>query len=120
MSDAPPPSGDDPSPAVPHAVPPSTEDTAPEDLAKLMASGMMPTPVSAPGDPSGKRSLHRKLLAAVLIAAIGVGASIMSCVGQSFSYRQARAMEGIEQQLKEIRASCSAGAPVQPTYEEAR
>jgi hypothetical protein len=35
----------------------------------------------------------------------------MSCVGQSFSYRQARAMEGIEQQLKEIRASCTKEAP---------
>jgi hypothetical protein len=50
--------------------------------------------------------MRRKLLYAVLVAAIGIGASIMSCVGQSFSYRQARAMEGIEQQLKEIRASC--------------
>lgn len=94
---------------------------SPEDLAQLlMASGMMPTPRSAPGDLPGRGSLRRKLLIAVLIAAIGVGASIMSCVGQSFSYRQARAMEGIEQQLKEIRASCSPAVPVQPTREEAR
>lgn len=101
-------SGDDPPPGVPRAVPPSVEDMSPEDLAKLlMASGMMPTPGSAVGDLPGKRSLRRKLLIAVLIAAIGVGASIMSCVGQSFSYRQARAMEGIEQQLKEIRTSCT-------------
>ena len=116
MSNAPPPSSDDPSLDVPRAVPPSVEDMSPEDLSKLlMASGMMPP---AAGD-QGKGSLRRKLLIAVLIAAIGVGASIMSCVGQSFSYRSARAMEGIEQQLKEIRASCSPGTPVQPTRGQA-
>ena len=104
-----------PPPPPPSHVPPPVEEMSPEDLAQLMTSGMMPSPGSATGDPSGKRALRRKLLIAVLIAAIGVGASVMSCVGQSFSYRQARAMEGIEQQLKEIRASCSAGAPIQPT-----
>ena len=120
MSDAPPP-GNAPPPGGPHAVPPSTEEMPPEDLAKLlMTSGMMPSPGSAPGNLPGKRSLHRKLLVAVLIAAIGVGASVMSCVGQSFSYRSARAMEGIEQQLKEIRASCFPGTPVQPTREADR
>jgi hypothetical protein len=82
-------------------VPP--EELSADDLARLlMASGMTP-----PVTPPSKSSMHRKLLLAVLIAAIGVGASIMSCVGQSFSYRQARALEGIEQQLKEIRGSCS-------------
>ena len=80
---------------------------------------MMPTPGARADDPGGKRSLRHKLLVAVVIAAIGVGASIMSCVGQSFSYRQARAMEGIEQQLKEIRASCPAGT-LQPPREDAR
>ena len=39
---------------------------------------------------------------ALLVAGIGVGASVMSCVGQSFSLRQARALEGIEQQLQLI------------------
>lgn len=48
----------------------------------------------------------RKFIVAALIAAIGIGASVMSCVGQSFTYRQAHALEGIEQQLKEIRAGC--------------
>jgi hypothetical protein len=70
----------------------------------LAASG------TTPDDPPGNgRGLRRKLIIAVLIAAVGVGASIMSCVGQSFSLRQARAMEGIEQQLKAIRASCTKG-----------
>jgi hypothetical protein len=101
---------------VPHAVPSPTEQIAPDDLAKLlMASAMLPSPGSASSDQSGKGSLRKKLIVASLIAAIGIGASIMSCVGQSFSLRQARAMEGIEQQLKEIRASCSPGAPSQPT-----
>ena len=110
MSDVPPPSGDDPSQDVPRAVPSPTEQISPDDLAKLLMASAMPSPGAGPGDPPGKGSLRKKLLVAVLIAAIGVGASIMSCVGQSFSYRQARAMEGIEQQLKEIRANCSTGA----------
>ena len=112
MSDIPP---QDPS-AKPSSTP--TAAMSPEDLAGLLASsGMMPTPGS--GDSTGKGSLRRKVLIAIVIAAIGVGASIMSCVGQSFSYRQARAMEGIEQQLKEIRASCPAST-LQPPREEAR
>ena len=53
------------------------------------------------------RSLRSKLFIPILVAAIGLGASIMSCVGQSFSYRQAHALEGIEQQLKDIKANCS-------------
>jgi hypothetical protein len=82
---------------------PETQKISPDDLAEMLAaSAMMPTPEAVPG---GGGALRKKLLIAVLIAAIGVGASIMSCVGQSFSYRQARAMEGIEQQLKEIRSS---------------
>lgn len=114
MSDIPP---QDPS-AKPSSTP--TAAMSPEDLAGLLASsGMMPTPGSGASDSTGKGSLRRKLLIAVVIAAIGVGASIMSCVGQSFSYRQARAMEGIEQQLKEIRASCPAST-LQPPREEAR
>jgi hypothetical protein len=72
-----------------------------------MLAASMPAPGAAPGDLPGRRALRRKLLIAVVIAAIGLGASIMSCVGQSFSYRQAHALEGIEQQLKEIRASCA-------------
>ena len=77
-------------------------DLSPEDLAQLlMASG-----IPSPEPPPNKSSLRKKLLIAGLIAGIGLGASVMSCVGQSFSYRQAHALEGIEQQLKEIRASC--------------
>lgn len=83
--------------------PPPPPEISPEDLAKMMAASEMPMPGSMP---SGAGAMRRKLLAAVAIGAIGIGASVMSCVGQSFSYRQARAMEGIERQLKEIRASC--------------
>lgn len=50
---------------------------------------------------------RRKFLITVLITILGVGASIMSCVGQSFGYRQARALEGIELQLREIHTSCT-------------
>lgn len=91
---------------IPEAVPRvfSSEDLSPDDLARLVAASGMPGPTGLPS----KSALRRKLLFAALIACVGVGASIMSCVGQSFSYRQARAMEGIEQQLKEIRASCVA------------
>jgi hypothetical protein len=93
-------------PGVPSAVPPPTEKISPEDLERMLAaSAMMPTPEA--GALPGAGAMRRKLFLAILIAAIGVGASVMSCVGQSFSYRQARAMEGIEQQLKEIRTGCS-------------
>ena len=100
---------------APQSPQPETQKIAPEDLAQMLAaSGMLPTPGPSGGPPDGS-ALRRKLLIAVLIAAIGVGASVMSCVGQSFSYRSAHALEGIEQQLKEIRASCSAGTPLPPT-----
>jgi hypothetical protein len=77
-----------------------------DDLARLMmASGM-------PEHPPSKGALRRKLLIAALVGGLGVGASVMSCVGQSFSYRQARALEGIEQQIKALRAGCAApGSP---------
>lgn len=105
---------------VPHVISPGAPgapgDMSQEDLMRLLRASGMP----GPEGPPGKNSLRRKLIIAVVIAAVGLGASIMSCVGQSFSYRQARAMEGIEQELKGIRASCTAGAPVQPTREEAR
>ena len=93
---------------APQNPPPETQKISPGDLAQMLAaSGMMPpTPEPVPGGQPGGAALRRKLLVAILIAAVGIGASAMSCVGQSFSYRQARAMEGIEQQLKEIRASC--------------
>ena len=94
--------------AVPQIVPPSPDEMSPEELARLLMTGM-PAPVASPN----KSALRRKLLVAVLIAAVGLGASIMSCVGQSFSLRQARAQEGIEQQLKEIRASCSVAPKVE-------
>lgn len=97
MSDVP---KDDPAQAIPVA----TQNISPDDLAQLlMASG---AGISA-DPPPNKSALRRKIILAVLVAGIGVGASIMSCVGQSFSLRQARAQEGIEQQLKEIRATCT-------------
>jgi hypothetical protein len=89
--------GDDTSQGVPQLIP--GPDVSPEDLAKLL----VPVP--------SKGALYRKLIIAALIGAAGLGASIMSCVGQSFSLRQARAQEGIEQQLKEIRAGCLGQAP---------
>ena len=100
---------------APQSPPPETQKISPDDLAQMLAaSGMLPTPGPAGGQP-GSSALRKKLLIAVLIAAIGIGASVMSCIGQSFSYRSARAMEGIEQQLKEIRANCPA-----PTREVTR
>ncbi len=83
---------------------PPIEVRSPEDLARLLAASRMPVPAPPPS----KWSTRSKLLGALLFAGIGVGASIMSCVGQSFSLRQARAMEGIERRLGEIRESCGA------------
>lgn len=81
---------------------PETQKISPEDLARMLEA-------SSGATPGNGRALRRKIVVAVLIAAVGVGASIMSCVGQSFSLRQARAMEGIEQQLKQIRDGCTKG-----------
>jgi hypothetical protein len=85
-------------------VPPEVSVPSPEDLARMFAvSGFGGDPPSRPG-----RSARAKLLGAILIAGIGIGASVLSCVGQSFSLRQARALEGIEQQLTRIQ-SCRDG-----------
>jgi hypothetical protein len=64
----------------------------------MRATSGMPSPEAPPS----RGLLRSKLFGALLIAGVGVGASIMSCVGQSFSLRQARALEGIEQQLTRI------------------
>jgi len=80
----------------------ATPEIAPDDLARLLAASAMPSPQA------GARGLRRKLIGALLIGAIGIGASFMSCVGQSFTYRQAKALEGIEQQLQAIHAGCVA------------
>lgn len=105
--DAPPGSSPPPRPSEASEAQSQTQRITPDELAKMVAA----TTPSAPS-PDGGQGLRKKLLVAVLIAAVGVGASIMSCVGQSFSYRQAHALEGIEQQLKEIRAGCGTTSPL--------
>jgi hypothetical protein len=95
---------------APPATPAPEAVYSPEDLAKLFMISGMPSPEL----PQSRSALRKKLLIAVLIGGVGVGASVMSCVGQSFSYRQAHALEGIEQQLKELRASCTATAVERP------
>lgn len=72
---------------------PEAQEISPDDLARIRRA-------------SARASRHKLLLAA-LITVIGIGASVMSCVGQSFGLRQARALEGIEQQLRGLRANCS-------------
>ena len=96
MSDAP---KDEPIQARPVA----TQIISPDDLAQLLMAAGIPSPEA----PQSKSALRRKIIIAVLIAGVGAGAAVMSSVGQSFSLRQARAQEGIEQQLKEIRATCT-------------
>jgi hypothetical protein len=91
----------EPSQAVPHVI--SAEDIPEDLLAQILAASQAPAPQP--------RSLRSKLFVPMLVAAIGLGASVMSCVGQSFSYRQAHALEGIEQQLKDIKANCTINKP---------
>jgi hypothetical protein len=91
--------------------PPPPAEVSPEDLARLLATAVPPS--VAPG----RSALRRKLLGAILVAGIGLGASIMSCVGQSFSLRQARALEGIEQQIKQIRMGCIASPPTSGAHQ---
>lgn len=70
---------------------------SPDDMARMF--------MGAAGTPAPRRRgfLSGKLLGAILVAGVGIGASAMSCVGQSFSLRQARAQEGIVQQLQLLR-----------------
>ena len=53
-----------------------------------------------------RRSMRRKVIGAVLLAALSAGVSVMSCVGQSFSLRQAQALEGIQRELATINMRC--------------
>jgi hypothetical protein len=71
----------------------ATAGLSPDDLARIRRAAA--------------RESRRKLLIAALITVLGIGASIMSCIGQSFGYRQARALEGIEQRLEKIHTDCS-------------
>jgi hypothetical protein len=64
------------------------------------------------GAPPPGRSARSKIVAAVLIAGVGVGASVLSCVGQTFTLRQARALEGIEQQLQSLNLQLQQGCSV--------
>lgn len=100
MSDTPNDPTDVPSEGIPHVV--AGPEIPTDDLARLLAASGFPSPEPPPS----KSAIRRKIIRAALIAGVGVGASVMSCVGQSFSLRQARAQEGIEQQLKEINARC--------------
>lgn len=59
----------------------------------------------------GRRRLRNQLLGAALLGGLSVGVSVMSCVGQSFSLRQARALEAIQHALE---GRCTAG-PLTPT-----
>lgn len=86
---------------VPYEVPSQSTPPMPEDMAAALAASMNAGPMPS------RHSMRAKVLGAILIAGIGVGASAMSCVGQSFSLRQARALEGIEQQLIQLRAGCT-------------
>lgn len=63
----------------------------------------VPEPVYsvAPGDVAkGRRRMRNQLLGAALLGGLSVGVSVMSCVGQSFSLRQARALEAIQHALE--------------------
>lgn len=64
-----------------------------------------------PSSARSARSVRSKIIVAVVIAVIGTGASLLSCVGQSFSLRQARALEGIEHRLDQIQQRCSLDHP---------
>lgn len=56
---------------------------------------------------NARRSVRRKVILAAVVTAISVGVSVMSCVGQSFSYRQAKAMESIDHRLELILDRCT-------------
>jgi hypothetical protein len=63
-----------------------------------------------------RRSMRRKLIGAAAFTLLTVGVSIMSCVGQSFGLRQARALESIDHRL-EVLTKTLQGSPPAATAE---
>ena len=58
-----------------------------------------------------RRRRRNQILGAALVGGLTVGASAMSCIGQSFSLRQARALESIQRALEGRCATPPPGTP---------
>lgn len=54
----------------------------------------------ARSEDSMRRRMRRQLIIGAIVGGLGVAATVMGLVGQSFSYRQARALERIGDQLE--------------------
>lgn len=78
-------------------------------MQQLLAHGGEPPPPPPP-----RRRLWAKLVGGLLVVGIGLGASVMSCIGQSFALRQARALEGTRDALQAISAAISARCTCPP------
>lgn len=59
-----------------------------------------------------RRRRRNQIIGAALVGGLTIGASAMSCVGQSFSLRQARALEAIQHAIEgRCTTSIAPGAP---------
>lgn len=61
-----------------------------------------------------RRRMRNQIIGAALLGALSAGAAASSCVGQSFSLRQARALEAIEQLLAGKAAACAPSKGTSP------
>ena len=87
---------------------PSSANIGPAELLEHFATAPPPDPEI---ERRLRRSLRWKIAAGVLVGMISAGASALSCAGQSFSLRQARALERIEQHLNAIERQRCAPSP---------
>jgi len=67
-----------------------------------------PTDVPAP------RRVLRQIILTAVISVVSAGAATMSCGGQSFSLRQARALEAIQHQLEALPPHAPCGGRIAP------
>jgi uncharacterized protein HemX len=71
----------------------------------------VPTPLNAT---QVRRKMRQQIIGAALLGGLSVGVSLVSCVGQSFNLRQARALEAIEHQLETLTSAHGCAPPTVP------
>jgi hypothetical protein len=68
-------------------------------------------PEAAVPKPLDATQMRQQVLGAALLGGLSVGVSVVSCVGQSFNLRQARALEAIEHQLETLTSTRGCAPP---------
>ena len=82
----------------------------PEEAAKRVVP--QPSWVPTAQEQAIRKKMRRQIIIAAVVGALGVAATAMSLIGQSFSYRSAHALERIGDQIEVLsRQRCAPEAP---------